>query len=158
MSTTGVNIGWGAVVRIGRGETPDWTTLEGVGDFEFPQMQADDIDVTSHSSPNRTKEFIAGMADNGEMSLPLDYIPDNPQDLLLRVLNQTKELIQVSIRPAGSNLDPEVYACYVRSYGRTAPVQGKSSATLVLRISGIVAGEATLPGGGGDETLPGGGV
>lgn len=149
MSTTGVNIGWGAVVRIGRGATPAWTVLAGVGDFDFPQMQADDIDVTSHSSPKRTKEFIAGMADNGEMALPLDYIPGNTQDVLLRVLNQTKEMIQVGITPAGTGLTEEIYAGYVRSYVRSAPVQGKSTATLTLRISGIVSGEASIPGGGG---------
>ncbi|WP_323041144.1 phage tail tube protein [Gemmobacter sp.] len=147
MSVTGVNIGWGAVIRIGRGVTPTWTTLAGVGDFSFPQMQADDIDVTSHSSPDRTKEFIPGMIDNGEMSIPLDSVPGSTQDILLRVLNQTKELIQVGITPAGTGLTEEVYACYVRSYDRQAPVQGKASATLALRISGIVSGEATLPGG-----------
>jgi len=141
MSTTGVNIGWGAVVRIGRGATPTWTTLQGVGDFEFPQMQADDIEVTSHSSPNRTKEFIPGMIDNGEMSLPLDYIPEDAQDVLLLELAQANppEMIQLGITPAGTGLTEEVYAAYVRQYRRSAPVQGKSTATLVLRINGLVS-------------------
>ena len=146
MSETGVNIGWGAKIRIGRGVTPTWFEIKGAGDFDFPQMQADDIDVTSHSSPNRTKEFIPGMTDNGEMTVPVDWVPDSEQDVLLRYLQQVGELIQIELTPTGSTAE-EVYAGYVRQYGRAAPVQGKASANLVLRINGIVSGAAEDPDG-----------
>lgn len=148
MSVTGVNIGWGARLRIGRGLPAVFTALVGHGDFDFPQAQAEDIDVTSHSSPNRTKEFIPGIIDNGEISVPIDYIPNNEQDQLLRYLQQTGELIQIEITPGGVST-PEIYAGYVRQYTRSAPVQGKSTATLVFRINGIVSGQATDPGAGG---------
>jgi hypothetical protein len=144
MSTTGVNIGWGAKIRIGRGVTPTWTEIVGIGDFDFPQMAADDVEVTSHSSPNRTKEYIQGLIDNGEMPVPLDYIPNSDQDLLLRFLQQTGETIQIGITPAGV-LTEEVYAGYVKTYTRSAPVNGKSSANLIFRINGIVSGEAVDP-------------
>lgn len=136
MSTTGVNIGWGAGVRIGRGATPTWTALVGIGDFDFPAAQSDKIDVTSHSSPNRTKEFIPGMTDNGDMAVPLDYIPDSDQDQLLRYLQYSGEIIQIEITPKGGTA--EAYAGYVATYTRQAPVQGKSSANLVFTINGIV--------------------
>lgn len=147
MSVTGVNIGWGAKIRIGRGSvTIAWTDLVGMGDFDLPQMQADDIDVSSHSSLNRTKEYIPGMTDNGEMTVPMDYIPGNEQDQLLRYLQQTGEMVQIGIRPAGvAAADEEVYAGYVKTYTRSAPVQGKSSASLVLRINGLVSGAAEDP-------------
>lgn len=145
MSTTGVGIGYGALVRIGRGETPAWTPLVGVGDFDLPAGEADEVDVTSHSSPNRTKEYVAGLRDNGSLSIPLDYVPESDQDTLLRVLHRTGELIQIEITAVGATT-PEVYAGFVRTYGRTAPVQGKSMATLTLRINGIVSGDAVDPG------------
>lgn len=150
MSTTGVNIGWGAKIRIGRGPTPTFTALVGLGDFDFPQAQAEDIDVTSHSSPNRTKEYIPGIIDNGELTVPIDYIPNSDQDKLLRFLQQTGEMIQIEITPAGVTT-PEIYAGYVRQYQRSAPVQGKSTGTLGFRINGIVSGQATDPAivGGG---------
>ncbi|WP_158966253.1 phage tail tube protein [Chachezhania sediminis] len=143
MSATGVTIGYGATIRIGRGAVPAWTPLVGVGDFDFPAGENDEVEVTSHTSPNRTKEYVAGMIDNGTISVPLDYVPESDQDILLRVLRQTGELVQVEVTAAGG--DPEIYAGFVRSYGRTAPVQGKSAATLVLRINGIVSGEAVDP-------------
>lgn len=145
MSTTGVNIGWGAKIRIGRGAVPTWTVLAGVGDFDFPQAQSDKLNVTSHSSPNRAKEYIPGLTDNGDMSIPLDYIPGSEQDRMLRYLQRVGEIIQVGITPAGAGQTEEVYAGFVLGYLRQAPVEGKSSATLTLSISGIVSGGATDP-------------
>ncbi|NVK57324.1 MAG: hypothetical protein HWE26_17105 [Alteromonadaceae bacterium] len=146
MSATGVTIGYGAKIRIGRGEIPEWTELKGIGDFDFPQGENDEVEVTSHTSPNRTKEYVAGMLDNGTLAVPMDYVPDSDQDILLRVLAANGEIIQIEVTAAGGT--PEVYAGFVRSYGRTAPVQGKSAATLNLRINGIVSGEAVDPGVG----------
>ncbi|MBT9387021.1 hypothetical protein KM176_24485 [Pseudooceanicola sp. CBS1P-1] len=144
MSTTGVGLGYGARIRVGRGATPSWTELAGIGDFDLPDGEADEVDVTSHSSPNRSKEYIPGLLDNGTLSAPLDYIPESPQDMLLRYLRAAGELIQVEVTAAGATT-PEVYAGFVKSYGRSAPVQGKSTATVVFRINGLVSGEATDP-------------
>ncbi|MFC5736942.1 phage tail tube protein [Sinirhodobacter huangdaonensis] len=144
MSTTGVAIAWGAKIRIGRGAVPAWTVIKGVGDFDMPTGEADDVDATSHSSPNRTKEYISGMIDNGTMSVPVDWIPESEQDILLRVLRRTGEVIQLEITPAGAET-PEVYAAFVKSYGRSAPVQGKATGTVVFRVNGIVTGDAADP-------------
>ncbi|MER5172665.1 phage tail tube protein [Thioclava kandeliae] len=139
MSVTGVAIGYGVVVRIGRGATPTWTTLVGVGDLEMPNGEADEIEASSHSSPNRTKEFIPGLQDNGTLALPLDYIPDSDQDVMLLELNNTSELIQLGIKPPGGT--EEIYAAWVKSYPRSLPVNGKAAATLNLRVNGLVEAE-----------------
>ncbi|TQS73297.1 hypothetical protein ERN12_05945 [Rhodobacteraceae bacterium] len=140
MSTTGVNIGYGVKVRLGRGASPNWVVLKGVGDFDMPDGEADDVDVTSHSSPNRTMEFIAGMIDNGLLAIPLDYVPDSEQDVMLLELRNTGELIQMGITPPGSQ-NEEIYAAFVKSYKRSLPVKGKASATLNMRVNGLVEPE-----------------
>jgi hypothetical protein len=147
MTTTGVDLGYGLRMRLGRGATPTWTELVGIGDFEFPTGDADEVETTSHSSPGRTKEFIGGLRDNGTLAVPLDYIPESDQDMLLRFLAQTAEVIQIEITPAGATV-PEVYAGFVRTYARTAPVSGKATATLNLRINGLISGAATDPAAG----------
>ncbi|MFD1913801.1 phage tail tube protein [Halodurantibacterium flavum] len=139
MSFTGVGLGYGARIRIGRGATPAWTTLIGPGDFELPAGEVDEIEATSHDSPNRTKEFIPGLTDNGTMTVPVDYIPGNDQDVLLRELRRTGELIQLEITPAGGT--PELWAAWVKSYGRSAPVNGKATATIGFRINGEIIAE-----------------
>lgn len=144
MSETGVGLGYGAKVRIGRGAVPTWFELKGVGDFDLPSNEVDDVDVTSHSSPGAAKEYIPGLADNGTLSLPLDYLPESDQDELLRFLVAARELVQIELTPAGAET-PEVYAGFAKSYGRSAPVQGKSTATAVFRLNGLVSGAATDP-------------
>lgn len=144
MSFTGVALGYGAKVRIGRGSTPDWTELQGPGDFDMPNGDTDEVDVTSHSSPNRTKEYIAGLIDNGSLDLPIDWVPESTQDVLLRVRRRTGELIQLEITPAGA-VTAEVYAAWVKNYQRSAPVQGKATGTVTFRINGLVSGDAVDP-------------
>lgn len=148
MSATGVQLGYGAKVRIARGDgnTPAWTKLIGVGDFDLPAGEAAQVDVTSHDSPNRTIERIPGLIDNGTMSVPLDYLPNSEQDILLRTLKQTGELIRIGILPAGvPEAGEEVYAGYVNNYARSAPVQGKATSTLTFVINGLVGDVPTAP-------------
>lgn len=144
MSETGVELGYGAKIRIGRGATPTWTELKGVGDFDMPNGETDEVDVTSHSSPNRTKEYIGGLNDNGSIDIPIDWVPGSTTDVLLRVLRRTGELIQLEITPAGETT-PEVYAAFVKNYARSAPVQGKATGTITFRMNGIVSGDAVDP-------------
>lgn len=136
MSTTGVGIGYGAIVRILYGDPLVPFVLKGPGDFDLPAAEAEEVEVTSHSSPGRTREFVPGMIDNGAMALPLDYVPNSDQDVLLRQLHRTGELVQVGVTPAGGT--EELYAAFVKSYQRSAPVTGKATSTLNLRINGAV--------------------
>lgn len=144
MSATGVRLGYGLAVRVGRGVTPDWTVIPGVGDTEFPAGERGEVDVTSHTSPNATVEYIPDLIDNGSFTLPMDWVPESAADILLRVLRRTGEVIQLELTPAGTSA-PEVYAAFVKSYGRSAPVRGKATASAVFRINGIVSGDAEDP-------------
>lgn len=148
MSETGVQLGYGARVRIkqGDGQMTDAVVLKGVGDFDLPAGESAQVDVTSHSSPNRTIERIPGLIDNGTMALPIDWLPNSPQDILLRTLKASQEMIRVGILPAGvSEEDEEVYAAYVNNYARSAPVQGKATGTLTFVINGLVSDLPDLP-------------
>lgn len=149
MSTTGVQLGYGARVRIARGDEETMAgavELLGVGDFDLPAGEAAQVDVTSHSSPNRTIERIPGLIDNGTMALPLDWLPNSEQDILLRTLKATGEMIRVGILPAGvPEAGEEVYAAYVNNYARSAPVQGKATGTVTFVINGLVGAVPDAP-------------
>lgn len=140
MSFTGVGLGYGAKIRIGRGSTPAWADILGPGDFDLPNGERERIDVTSHSSPNGRKEYIAGLIDNDTLSVPVDWVPDSEQDVMLFELYMSvpAELIQLEITPAAGT--PEVYAAEVVNYARSAPVQGKATASVTFSLSGLVSG------------------
>ena len=148
MSITGVQLAHGARVRIKRGATSNMTDavkLIGVGDFDLPGGEAAQVDVTSHDSQG-TIERIPGLEDNGTMSVPLDWLPNSPQDIMLRTLKATREMIRVGILPKGvPEAEEEVYAAYVNNYARSAPVQGKAMSTLTLVINGLVSEIPDVP-------------
>lgn len=136
---TEATIGYATRIRVGRGAGPTWTTLQHVRDVEWPQSEADEHEVTAMDSPNRTKEFIAGLIDNGETTIPLWWVPGSATDVLLKDLNSTGELVQVEFTDNSDGAVPEAYVCFVKRYARTSPVNGPQEAELVVRISGLVA-------------------
>jgi hypothetical protein len=142
MSSTGVNTGKGTTIRVGRGATPTWTKLAGIGDVNMPQAVADEIEVT-HMDSDR-KEFISGMTDSGEVAVELHWVPGSATDVLLKACQASGETVQIEFSvPAPTTLDPaareiEVYAGFVKAYNRTAPVNDKMMAEVTFRLSGLV--------------------
>ncbi|WP_136685697.1 phage tail tube protein [Falsirhodobacter xinxiangensis] len=134
-------IGYGSTVRIGRGATPTWTELALVGDIEMPDEQVDEIEVTHMKSPGRRKQFIAGLIDGGEVSIPLNHIPGSTTDALLLAIKATGEQVLIEITlpaPIEETPTPEVFSGYLSGYGRTAPVSDKMTATATFRLSEAV--------------------
>lgn len=135
---TEATIGYGLTIRIGRGDPLDWTTLEEIKDIEWPQAEADEHEATHMASPNRTKEFIGGLTDNGEVTIPMNWVPGSDSDTLLAELQATGELVQVEFTAANEGAVPEVYIAFCKRYARTSPVNGPQTADATFRINGRV--------------------
>jgi len=135
---TEATIGYGTQIRIGVGVTPTWTTLAEIKDVTWPVAEADDIEATHMASPNRTKEFISGLTDNGEVVVPMNWVPGSATDVLLAGLKASGELVQVEFTDNTDGATPEVYVGYVRRYSRTSPVNDVQMAEAAFRISGLV--------------------
>jgi predicted secreted protein len=131
-------IGYGSKVRIGLGATPTWTELEFVGDLEMPDEQVDEIEVTHMQSPDRRKQFIAGLIDGGEVSIPMNYIAGNDSDVLLQTIKASGETVQIEITLTATGT-AETFAGFLKGYARTAPVNDKMMATATFRLSELVA-------------------
>jgi hypothetical protein len=70
-------LGHGTKFERGNGDGPPetFTTLHEVIAFDAPDEVADDIEVTHFESPNKTKEYIRGLIEAGEMSFTVNYNP-----------------------------------------------------------------------------------
>ncbi|RNF35390.1 phage tail tube protein [Paracoccus methylarcula] len=133
-------IGYGSTVRIGQGATPTWTEIELVGDITLPDEQVDEVDITHMKSPGRRRQFIAGLIDGGEVTVPMNYIPGSVTDVLLLDIKSTGEEIILEITP-GEGSAPEQYWAFLKGYARSAPVDDKMTAEATFRLSAqIVAG------------------
>jgi predicted secreted protein len=132
-------IGYGSIVRIGKGAVPVWTKLSLIGDIEMPDEQVDEVDVTHMESPGRRKQFIAGLIDSGEVSIPMNYIPDSDSDVLLKSLKASGENVQIEITLTAAGA-PETFVGFLKGYSRTAPVADKMTAAATFRLSELVEG------------------
>ena len=69
---------YGSTLQLGDGATTEvFTSIAEITELTPPSMSRDDIDVTSHSSPDGYREFIAGMRDGGEVSFKANWLPTN---------------------------------------------------------------------------------
>ena len=121
MASTDVTIGYGVLVEIGRDEPVVFTAIVGLADTGFPEAIADKIEATHHQSPNRTKEYIPGLVDNGEVSMTIHWVPGEATDLMLREIHASGEAVQIRFTaPNGGT--PEVFAGYLQSLTPAAPI------------------------------------
>jgi hypothetical protein len=70
MAASNALLGYGALVEVSTtGNSPDvLTPLDEVYTITPPTSTSDQIDVTHMQSPNRRRDFIAGLTDGGEFS------------------------------------------------------------------------------------------
>lgn len=137
MSETGVTIGHGTTVRIGRDDPVVFTKLIGIGDVQFPENVADEIETTHQESPGGQKEFIAGLTDNGEVTVEMHWVPGNSSDVLLKAIRASRETVQIEFLAPGMT-EPEIYAGFCKGWNRTSPVNSQMMGEATFRISGQI--------------------
>ena len=146
-ASSGVTLGYGTTIRIGRGTAPViWTSMKGVEEAQFPDQTPADVDTTWLGSPGGTEESIRGLKPVATLNIPLQYAPGSETDLLLSELEQqgSDEDILLEITPSGGVA--HCWVAYVNSYRMTsATAKDKKMAEAVFkvkaRVTGDIAGE-----------------
>ena len=137
-------IGYESTVRIGRtpsgGGAPVMTELALVGDIEAPDEQVDEVQVTHMKSPGRRRQFIAGLIDSGEVTVPMNYIPGSPTHLMLSEIKASGEEVLIEFT-LGKTGEPETFSGFLKGYARTAPIDDKMTASATFRLSSFIIAE-----------------
>lgn len=130
---------YGTLLKLGTTNTTaaSFTTIAEVGDIDGPSDSVDTIEVTNHSSAGARKEFIAGLIDSGEVSFPINWIPsDATHDEttgLEKVKNDREMRKYQIIFPDATQME---FSALCTKFARKAPVAGKLSADITLKVSG----------------------
>jgi len=113
---------------------------------------ADRIDVTHFCSPDRRREYIPGLIDNGEASFEMNYIPGSPEDqLILGYLNSgdvVEHRITFPQQQGATERHRVTFEASVTGYERSIPVDDRMTATVTLAPSGAEVWD-TVPVGSG---------
>ncbi len=128
-------IGYDSSYHISNGDSPE--TFEEIGEvFNITpgEESTDRVDVTHYKSPDRRREFVAGLIDPGEASFEINWIPGNDTDEFIRQLRTSGETRTHKIRfPNGVTVS---FDAIILSYSKAIPLDDKMTATITVAVSG----------------------
>jgi hypothetical protein len=130
------SLGYGTKLLMGDGASPEvFAEVGEVGDFE----DSDSIElqeVTNHQSPNRKREYIAGLEDGAEISFPCNYIPSHAtHDRATGLRGKKGQIVSFRIEAPGETEGYQFFGL-VMSVGRSFPVQGVMQMNVTLKKTG----------------------
>ena len=132
-------LGYGTTLELGDGASPEqFTAIAALRGFDLPTGEADDVDVTTHDSPNRAKEYISGLFEAGEFGVEVLWDPQvetTHQDLFdLKASGDTANWKVTD--PDGVEYD---FEAYVKKLEVGHPVENAIIAKVGIKISGDVS-------------------
>lgn len=130
-----------AVPTMGTTISLNGTPLGQIMDITGPQLSTDTDEITSHSSPDFTEEFIATVKRTGTITFALVFDPDNNGHAALFTAwdDRTKDFYvmtypdETGAAEAGASWD---FYAYCTGFSMTAPVTGHLAADVTLRVTG----------------------
>lgn len=139
-----VDIGYGTVIRVGRGLGPTWTQIMGGEQAGVPSQPPEDIDVTHFQSPGRTRETKPGLKPVADFDLELQYWPGSATDLLLMELADLtsageREIVLLEITPNGG--ETWIFQSYLNEYVPSMAVADKQMVNARWKVMARVIAE-----------------
>lgn len=132
-------LGFGATVSVGG------VSLAEVQSINVPELTAETVDVTTHSSTNRVREYIRGLRDTGEMSVTMLYTAGSASDDACITGRDSDAVVAVIIQAnAASSTEDITFNAFVTGYSVSAlEPDSAQTATLTLKPTGAVSQAAT---------------
>src|SRR4051812_7748684 len=103
----------GVKLYVSVGSPTEWNAIGNVTGIKGPGGAASVIDVTNLDSS--AKEKLMGLPDEGQISVELNYDPDNTQHTLLRVSRRSRTRLEFKIQLTDATNTLLTFAAYVLS-------------------------------------------
>lgn len=139
--TTEAIFAHGTLLQRGDGGTPteNFTTVAEVTNISGPGLSRDAVDVTSHDSPNKYREFIAGLKDAGEITFDINFIPTNAthsvaSGVLKDFQDGTRRNYKLVFPDAGNT--EWICPCIVTGFEPSEPIDDRLTASVTLKVAG----------------------
>jgi predicted secreted protein len=134
---TDVGIGWGGEFHLdSAGDV--LTELSEILAVALPNSQVEDVEATHMKSANRRREFVAGLIDDGEGTVEMNYVPGSATDILIRAaLDDGVTRDYKVVLPVADGSTWEITGdCIVKGYERNVPIDDRMTATMTIRFTG----------------------
>lgn len=127
----------GTLVKRGDGGSPEtFTTIPECGTITGPTLNRDLIDVTAQDSAGDFREFINGLADAGEISFEMRYVPADPQHagMLADWISGDRRNYKIVFPDVGAS--EWSFQALVTGFSITADVADALKSDVTLKITG----------------------
>jgi len=107
--------------------------------ISMPGISFDTVDVTSNSSPNGFREFIAGLADGGELTFSLNWHDDETTHQELWEAQQAREVVgfQVAMPQFATN-NLFDFQGFVTGLPLESPIDTQITPAVTIKITGNI--------------------
>lgn len=128
-------LGFALVTEVSDGAA-GWDIVGEVLEVELPDEQADEVEVTNHSSADGRREFIGGLVDGGEATVSFNWIPGDATDDIIVALKNSREVRDWRFTLSGANAQVITVPAFIKSFKRSSPLAEQKTADITLRVSG----------------------
>lgn len=144
--TQEASIGWGGEVWLSTDATlGNIDELVQVVSFGIPQDEVERVETTHLKSPNRRREYTAGLVDGGEVEVVLNFRPGSDTDQLLEdaLTAGDERAVKFVVPHLGTAAWDYTTTVIITGYDRGTVAAGdKMEATVTMAISGAVTSAA----------------
>lgn len=135
---TNARIGYGAEFWLDNAAaTPVLTELGEITGISLPNPQVSDVEATHFKSPDRRREYISGLVEDGEGTFEMNYDPGSATDALIReaLADGATRGYKIAL-PDGEDNWEITGDCIVKGYVRNVPIDDRMTASLTVRFTG----------------------
>jgi len=115
-----------------------FTTIPGVKDFSVPLGDTELIDVTSHDSAGGYAEFVAGIKDPSEFSVPIVWDGTNTAHAALVTAHGAGTAVTFMVTGKESAAKTYTFDALVRNIEINWSIRGAQEATVTLKPTGAI--------------------
>jgi predicted secreted protein len=135
---TEARIGWGVEVWLDNASN-SLTQLDECIAITTPNPQVEDVEATHMLSPNRRREYVAGLIEDGEGTFEFNLVPGSATDLLIQAaIDDGVTRDYEIIIPNGAFGQKFAGDCIVKGYERNVPIDDRMTATMTVRFTGAI--------------------
>lgn len=127
----------GTTLAMGNAASPEvFTAIGEVRSITGPGGSASVIDVTNLSSV--AKEKMMGLADEGQVTFEIYYIPTDTQHAALRAARAARTLVNFELSYADSPPTVDSFSAYITSMSINNQLDSAVTASITLEVTGAV--------------------
>lgn len=136
---TDARIGWSAELHLSTDDTAaNLTELAEITAITLPNPTVEDVEATHFKSPNRRREYIAGLIEDGEGTFEMNYVPGSATETLVQgAIDGGGARAYKIVVPDGATGWEISGTVIVKGFERNVPIDDRMTATMTVRFTGV---------------------